>query len=292
MTWSLSTRRAAIIVLMVSAVALVAPASASAGDACPDLGTGVTVVVDFRAAGGAIEVGCAPGAPSSGFAALQAAGFTIAELQGLPGFLCKIDGYPADEDCAGTPPADAYWSYWSAERGGSWSYSIVGGAARVPTPGTVDGWSFGAATAPGMSPPAEPPATTTTVTTTTTTSTTAAPTTTTTTTTVASTSTTEMAATATTSSTTPETTTTSTHAPTTLDAFTTTTLQSTTTAAPMVATTLGASETTTTSSAASGPPPGDDGGGGGTGTMVAVGALVGIGIAGGTVVMRRRGLGS
>lgn len=290
MTGSLSTRRLAITFLVMATTFVFAPTTARAGMACQDPDSGVTVVVDFRGAGGAIEVGCAAGAPSSGFAALQAAGFAITELQGLPGFLCKIDGYPADEDCAGTPPGDAFWSYWSAERGGSWSYSIVGGATRVPAPGTVDGWSFGAATAPGMSPPPKPPATTTTTTTT------VAPTTTTATTTaLASTTTTEVPATATTTSMAPETATTSTHAPvTTVAAVTTSTLQSTTTtAAPVTAARVGALETTTTTAAAaSGPVPGEGDGGGGSGAIAALGALVGIGIAGATVVARRRRLGS
>lgn len=284
---TLSTRRLALAFLVMVTALVFAPATASAGVACQDAGIGVTVVVDFRGAGGAIEVGCAPGAPSSGFAALQAAGFAITELQGLSGFLCKIDGYPADEDCASTPPGDAFWSYWSAERGGSWSYSIVGGATRVPAPGTVDGWSFGAATAPGMSPPPEPPATPTTTTT-------VAPTTTTTTTALASTTTTAVAATATTTSMARETATTSTHAPvTSVAAVTTSTLQpTTTTAAPVTAATAGALETTTTTAAASGPVPDEGDGGGGSGAIAALGALVGIGIAGATVVARRRRLGA
>ncbi len=274
MTLSLSTRRAAIIVLMISAVVLGAPTSARAGAACPDLETGVTVVVDFRAAGGAIEVGCAPGAPSSGFAALQAAGFTTTEVQGLPGFLCKIDGLPAEEDCAATPPADAYWSYWSAERGGSWSYSIAGGVARTPTPGTVDGWSFGAATAPGMNPPDAPSATTTTTTTTTTE---APPVSTTTTTEAVATTTSEAAAPATTTTAAPKTT------------PTTGALEATTTSrAATTETTRTTAATTTTTLAAAGTTTDVGNGGSGLGAVVALGAIVAVGVAGTAVAMRRR----
>ena len=41
------------------------PAQASADGGCPEAGSGVTVVVDARAAGGGIRVACAPGSPSS-----------------------------------------------------------------------------------------------------------------------------------------------------------------------------------------------------------------------------------
>lgn len=166
------------------------PAHASADGGCAEAGSGVTVVVDARAAGGGVRVACAPGSPSSGFTALQSAGFNLTEVQGLPGFLCKIDGFPADQDCTSTPPADAFWSYWHASPGGSWTYSVVGGAAFTPEPGSIEGWAFGSSAAPGVAPPAPPPpATTSTTTTTITTSTTSTTTSTTTTSTTTTTTT-------------------------------------------------------------------------------------------------------
>ncbi len=150
-------RRGAALAAVGVLLALLCGTPALAGSACPQPDSGVTVVVDFRAAGGGIEVGCAPGSPGSGFAALTAAGFGPREVQGLPGFLCTIDGLPASEDCADTPSAEAFWSYWHADRGGDWTYSLAGGAARVPAPGSVDGWAFGAANPPGLAPPNVPP---------------------------------------------------------------------------------------------------------------------------------------
>lgn len=131
---------------------------------CPGT-TGVTVVVDYHALGGGVVVRCAPGSPASGFKALQAAGFDLVEVQNVPGFLCRIDGKPnaAQDACRNTPPASAYWSYWHADRGGSWVASQQGGKTRKPPPGSVDGWSFtddgspgGASPPPGIAPPAEP----------------------------------------------------------------------------------------------------------------------------------------
>ncbi len=141
--------RKVLLAIAVVAGLLLVPQQAASAEECASADEGVTVVVDFGEAG--VEVGCAPGSPDTGFAALEAAGFTVREVQGLPGFLCTIDGAPAAETCTATPPADAYWSYWQAEPGGDWEYSIVGAASASPA--TIEGWAFGAADAPRLAPP-------------------------------------------------------------------------------------------------------------------------------------------
>ncbi|MDX8032856.1 hypothetical protein SK803_21780 [Lentzea sp. BCCO 10_0856] len=119
---------------------------------------GVTVVVDYRGLGGGVRQGCAPGSPSSGVAALTAAGFGYTYASRQQGFVCRINGKPgADADkCVNTSPATAYWSYWHAPAGGAWSYSNQGAATYVPARGTVEGWAFGAGEQPGIAPPAAP----------------------------------------------------------------------------------------------------------------------------------------
>lgn len=112
--------------------------------------SGVTIVVDFSALGGGVDTGCAAGDPSNGFAALQAAGFGYAFVPRQPGFICQINSAP--NPCNGAPP-DAYWSYWHGQPGGSWSYSGSGAGSHDPTPGSVEGWAFGAGGAPSMAPP-------------------------------------------------------------------------------------------------------------------------------------------
>ncbi|GAB3158831.1 hypothetical protein GCM10027290_62720 [Micromonospora sonneratiae] len=118
--------------------------------------TGVTVVVDFTALGGGVQVGCALGDPATGLAALQGAGFAVTGTArwGLA-FVCRINGLPtsATEPCVNTPPATAYWSYWHAPSGGAWSYSTSGASSYDPAPGSVEGWSFGAGAAPGVPAP-------------------------------------------------------------------------------------------------------------------------------------------
>ncbi|ATE53872.1 hypothetical protein [Actinosynnema pretiosum] len=122
-----------------------APASAAACD-------GVTVVVDFGALGG-VRTGCAPGDPASGIAALNSAGFPHAYVPRQPGLVCQISALPSP--CNGAP-ASAYWSYWHAPAGGSWTYSSSGAGSYDPAPGSVEGWSFGAGNPPALAPPAPP----------------------------------------------------------------------------------------------------------------------------------------
>ncbi len=132
---------------------LVAGAAPAQAAACSGT-SGVTVVVDF---GSSTSVRCAPGDPSSGLAALAAAGFSVKQVQRQPGFVCRIDGAPASDPCVNTPPTSAYWAYFHASRGGSWSYSSLGAASYDPKPGSVEGWSFGSGGAPGTAPPAPTP---------------------------------------------------------------------------------------------------------------------------------------
>lgn len=140
---------AAVLVAGIPVLAGPAPARAAA---CSGT-SGVTVVVDFGALGG-VAVGCAAGDPSSGLSALTAAGFGYTAVPGQQGLVCSINGVPL---CAGPPPTSAYWSYWHAQPGGSWSYSNTGAGSYNPAPGSVEGWSFGAGVAPGIAPPQPAP---------------------------------------------------------------------------------------------------------------------------------------
>jgi hypothetical protein len=122
------------------------PASAAA---CSGT-TGVTEVVDFTALGGQIDTACDPGDPTTGLAALTGAGFSYAFVPGYPGFICTIDSEPNPCNDA---PATAYWSYWHAEPGGTWSYSTLGAGSYDPPQGSVEGWAFGDGNPPGITPP-------------------------------------------------------------------------------------------------------------------------------------------
>jgi hypothetical protein len=134
-----------------AATAAGAPAPAHADERCE----GVWVVVDATALGGPLTTRCAEGDPSSGLAALEAVGHRYTFVPRVPGMVCTIDQRP--DPCNGAP-ADAYWSYWHAEEGGSWTYASRGAGNRNPRPGTVEGWAFGAGSQPGTSPPRSAPA--------------------------------------------------------------------------------------------------------------------------------------
>lgn len=129
-------------------VAAAAPASAAA---CSGT-SGVTVVVDT---GGSISTRCASGDPSTAWKALTAAGFGTTPVQTFPGALCQINGYP-DTSCVRMPPASAYWAFFHARAGGSWTYSSSGVASYNPSPGTVVGFKFGSGGQPGIAPPSAP----------------------------------------------------------------------------------------------------------------------------------------
>ncbi|MFI6225914.1 hypothetical protein ACIBCR_01195 [Micromonospora echinospora] len=148
-------RFAAATVATTAALVVPAPAQA-AGTAghCPDA-SGVTVVVDFNELGGGTVIRCAPGTQATGLAALKNAGFQVTgTLRWGEGFICRIEGKPsaATEKCVDTPPANAYWSYWHADNGGSWRYSDKGVLNRKPPPGSFEGWSFSRDRSPDDAP--------------------------------------------------------------------------------------------------------------------------------------------
>jgi hypothetical protein len=131
----------------------VPPAAERAGAAASC--AGVTVVVDFTHFNGNIERGCAPN-PSSGLDALHQAGFTTAgTTQYGDAFVCRIANLPApaQESCASTPPATAYWAYSRAQANdSSWTYSPIAASSTHPAAGTVEGYAFGARAVPGVAP--------------------------------------------------------------------------------------------------------------------------------------------
>lgn len=124
--------------------------------------TGVTVVVDFQALGshgghdGGVIVRCAQGSGMTGLDALHNAGFQVSgTTRWGQGFICRLEGRPAadeplpidgndgyTEPCVDTPPAQAFWSYWTAEKGGPWVFSQLGVKNRTVPEGTFEGWSF------------------------------------------------------------------------------------------------------------------------------------------------------
>jgi len=116
--------------------ALVPPLPATAA-ACSGV-SGVTVVVEFNGLGGGVDQDCA--AEGGGHTAdrlLKETGHALAYVQRFPGFVCRVDGLPADDPCVNTPPADAYWGlWWSDGKTGKWTYSSLGaGSLTVPAGG-------------------------------------------------------------------------------------------------------------------------------------------------------------
>lgn len=154
------TRRlpATLAALTLAAGALAAGAAPAAQAASCEAGAGVTVVVDFASLGGGVGTRCAPGDPSSGVQALIDAGYRPERARLEAGyFLCRIDGKPASDPCGRAAGSSAYWSYWHARPGGSWSFSNTGAGTFDPAPGSVEGWAYGAGKPPSVAPPAAAP---------------------------------------------------------------------------------------------------------------------------------------
>jgi len=100
--------------------------------------SGVTVVVDFAELGGGLTAGCDPSVEGQrARAILVDAGYSVTMATKSPGFLCRVNGLPADDPCVEAAPADRYWSVWWADgQGGSWVYSARGvDSLRVPEGG-------------------------------------------------------------------------------------------------------------------------------------------------------------
>lgn len=151
-------RSAAALALAASAttfayVGSAAPAQAAGYNGYCKTSSGVTVVVDFRNLGGGVAIRCSPvGSGATGLQALQAAGIPVEGTRdGGLSVACRIYGKPTatqdlpggyHESCARMPPANAYWSYWQAPNGGSWSYSQKGLSNSRVIPGGFEGWSF------------------------------------------------------------------------------------------------------------------------------------------------------
>ncbi|MDQ4036829.1 MAG: hypothetical protein M3313_00380 [Actinomycetota bacterium] len=117
----------------------------------------IAVIVSFNELGGGTRTACIDDV-DSGFAALDAAGYDVTPVAGQP-FVCRINGVPANDPCQRIPPATAYWAYWTAPMGGSWSYATIGAGSQDPEPGGVQGWSFGADAEPAIAPPDPAPST-------------------------------------------------------------------------------------------------------------------------------------
>lgn len=115
--------RSALVALAILAGAttpVLAPASASAAEACD----GVTVVVEPNALGGEPEVACVqPVEGDTGADLFEKAGHPLTYVTSMPSVVCRIDGRPKAAGCAQMPPADAYWSLWVTDDSGAWSYA-------------------------------------------------------------------------------------------------------------------------------------------------------------------------
>jgi hypothetical protein len=118
----------------------------------------VTIVVDYQDLGRGADIYCASNLTptTTGAEALRLVGVEVTGTsQAGAEFMCRLNGLPAPdqlvgttsdpsyvETCVTTPPQSAYWTYWQAQPGGDWTYSLRGyGISRVNL-GGFEGYSF------------------------------------------------------------------------------------------------------------------------------------------------------
>jgi hypothetical protein len=141
--------------LVVAVVGLMPATATAAGGYCT--GSGVNVVVDFGALGGGVQKGCGHG--STAAAAIESAGFKLGYNPRMgAGFVCTVDGKPADGNCAQT---NAYWGLFIAKAGGSWTYANLGADSQPVTDGQTASFAWQSSASrrkPGVAPAAKAPA--------------------------------------------------------------------------------------------------------------------------------------
>lgn len=139
-----------------AAVLAIAPmligATPAAADDVACASAEVTVVVAFNSLGDGTRIACT-GDVSSGTAALTQT-FGWVGTQRFPALVCRIGGVPLPEQdpCVDAPPETAYWTYWHARPGQSWTFSSVAAGQHNPDSGSFEGWAFGDRTPPSFDP--------------------------------------------------------------------------------------------------------------------------------------------
>lgn len=144
-------------------------AAATVTDGRCSTDTGVTLVVDHQELGGGVVVKCVEDVPvgTSGLGLLRLAGFTSeGTVHDGSSFVCRVGGRPGPnetiplssdpgyrEQCINTPPDDAFWGYWHATNGGSWTFSSYGAGSREVVPGGYEGLSFSLNNSSRSNPP-------------------------------------------------------------------------------------------------------------------------------------------
>lgn len=138
MTRAPFARLVAAATLVVAAAVVLGPTTPASAASCTS-GSGVTVVVDPGALGGALTAACDGGSGQAASARYADVGVAISYVQRQPGFVCRVNGVPATDPCVNTPPADAYWGlWWTDGESGTWSYSSIGVTGlQVPEGGAV-----------------------------------------------------------------------------------------------------------------------------------------------------------
>lgn len=157
MTRALLARVVAAAALAAAATCVLGPAAAPASAASCSTASGVSVVVDPGALGGALTTVCDTGSGQVAATRYADIGVSLSYVQRQPGFVCRVNEVPATDPCVNTPPTNAYWAlWWTDGESGSWTYASIGVTGlQVPEGGAVAlAWQSDAARrTPGIAAP-------------------------------------------------------------------------------------------------------------------------------------------
>ena len=106
---------------------------------------GVSLVIEYGA-DREPQTACAENFAGTGWELFATTGQKVEGTTEYPvGFVCKINEYPAEQSCSGTPSSDqGSWAYYFAtfESGETWRFSPVGASTRKPQCGDFEGWVY------------------------------------------------------------------------------------------------------------------------------------------------------
>ncbi|MFC6153493.1 hypothetical protein [Nocardioides yefusunii] len=148
MTLLLHLRALALAVVLTASTLTVGAHAADPGTGGACAADGVRVLVDFGALSDPDGPEGVPGrltacdddvAGERADRSIVDAGVELTWASRSPGFVCRVQGLPADDACVNASPADAYWAIWWAAAGDTeWVYSAQGlSSLRTPQGGAV-----------------------------------------------------------------------------------------------------------------------------------------------------------
>lgn len=106
---------------------------------CQTQGVSLTIEADT------IDTRCAKAFSGTSWQLILATGHQVLGTSAYPvGFVCKLNGFPASQDCVDTPRYDeGSWAFFVARPGKkTWQYALTGASTHFSECGSAEAWVF------------------------------------------------------------------------------------------------------------------------------------------------------